>query len=324
MKREHKPAISVIMSAYNSERYITQAIESILNQTFKDFEFIIINDASTDKTLNIIKKYAKKDKRIKIINKKTNSGAADSRNKGLKISKGEYIAIMDADDISLPERFKIQYNYLEDNPKIFLVGGSYELIDSKGNKLNEVITSLNPQEVAELLPKKNIIHNPTVMLRNIGVPRYRIKFEQGEDYDLWLRFLTEGKKLSVLLNIIIKYRFHPNSYTTLSNKKQTLFVEKARQFYFERVKRGLDHYNFFNVKEISNSNEKVIGKGMVQIKEIKFFFRNSDDMKRFRKLIKEFWKEEGILKWKKGILYFIISFMPSFLRFLIRKKIWEG
>src|SRR3989344_9200868 len=108
-----KPKISVIMSAYNVEKYIAESIESILNQTFRDFELIIINDASTDKTLDIIKGFMKKDKRLKLINNKKNLYATISRNKALRIAKGVYIAIQDSDDISLPNRLEVQKNYLD-------------------------------------------------------------------------------------------------------------------------------------------------------------------------------------------------------------------
>ncbi|MDD4353774.1 MAG: glycosyltransferase family A protein, partial [Candidatus Nanoarchaeia archaeon] len=127
--------ISVIMSAYNTERYIAEAIESILNQTFKDFEFIIIDDGSTDDSLKIIKRYVKKDRRIKLIHNKKNIGLTKSLNKGLKIAKGQYIARMDADDISLPQRFQIQYDFLEKNKDIFLIGTTAFLIDDKGDRL---------------------------------------------------------------------------------------------------------------------------------------------------------------------------------------------
>src|SRR5688500_15226048 len=129
--KKHKPAISVVMSAYNSDKYIAKAIESILNQTFKDFEFIIINDGSKDESLKIIKRYGKKDKRIVLIDNKKNLGLIKSLNKGLKIAKGKYIARMDSDDIAMPQRFKIQLDYLDKNRNIFLVGTSFEQIDKE-------------------------------------------------------------------------------------------------------------------------------------------------------------------------------------------------
>ena len=129
------PKISVIMAVYNSEKFLNESINSILNQTFKDFEFIIINDCSTDNSLKIIKEFIKKDNRIKLINNERNLGAAGTRNEGLKIAKGKYIAILDSDDISYTQRFVIQYNYLEDNPHITQLHGDYLLIHKNRHKV---------------------------------------------------------------------------------------------------------------------------------------------------------------------------------------------
>ena len=120
--KKKSPLISVLMPVYNSEKYVAEAIESILCQTYKDFEFIIINDASTDSSLKIIAKYAKQDKRIKLINNKKNVKISASLNKGLSIAKGKYIARMDSDDISLPSRFELQTKFLADNPAVGIVG----------------------------------------------------------------------------------------------------------------------------------------------------------------------------------------------------------
>ncbi len=123
------PRITVIMPVYNCELYIKEAIDSILNQTFTDFEFLIIDDASTDKTVSIIKEY--KDFRIQLIEKEGNKGISDSLNYGLKVAKGEYIARMDGDDISLPERFVKQVTFLDSNPDVILCGSNFGIIGTE-------------------------------------------------------------------------------------------------------------------------------------------------------------------------------------------------
>ena len=123
------------MPVYNAEKYLVESIESILNQSLKNFEFIIINDGSKDKSLGIIKKYAKKDKRIILLNNSRNLGLQKTLNKGLEVARGKYVARMDADDISLPKRLEIQFNYMEDHLEIFLVGSSAIVIDGNGNRL---------------------------------------------------------------------------------------------------------------------------------------------------------------------------------------------
>src|SRR3989344_5781814 len=128
MEKNHFCKISVLMPAYNARKYIGEAIESILNQTFKDFEFIIINDCSTDKTKKIIEEYANKDARIKLINNATNLGLTKSLNIGLKEARGEYVARLDADDVALPERLEKQYEFMEKNKETTLVGAWAEII----------------------------------------------------------------------------------------------------------------------------------------------------------------------------------------------------
>jgi len=126
------PKISVLMSAYNNADYLSQSVNSILNQSFADFELILIDDASSDQSLKIIQDLAFSDSRIKILRNRENLGLTKSLNQGLKIAAGEYIARQDADDLSRPERLAIQCQYLEKHPEIFLCGTSAMLIDEQG------------------------------------------------------------------------------------------------------------------------------------------------------------------------------------------------
>jgi len=127
------PQVSVIMPAYNAEKYIGEAIESILNQTYKDFELIIVNDASTDSTGSIIKTYAEKDERIVVLENEQNLNIAGSLNRAISAAKGEFLARMDADDIALPERLEIQSKAMQENPKVAVVGNDINLIDENGS-----------------------------------------------------------------------------------------------------------------------------------------------------------------------------------------------
>ncbi len=137
------PKVSVIMSVYNGDKYLREAIESILNQTFTDFEFIIVNDGSTDNSLEIIESYD--DERIKTINNKKNIGLTKSLNKALKFAKGKYIARQDADDVSLPNRFEKQVEYLDSHPEVALVGTSVYLIDENGKIIGKRIAFAKPR-----------------------------------------------------------------------------------------------------------------------------------------------------------------------------------
>ena len=135
-KHEELPLISVIMPCYNREKYIVEAIESILNQTYTNFEFIIIDDCSTDNTFEIVKEYAKKDNRILALKKDKNYCYVHSLNKGIEIAKGKYIARMDDDDISLPERFEKQVEFLEKNEDIIALGTFIEIFSDDMKKYN--------------------------------------------------------------------------------------------------------------------------------------------------------------------------------------------
>ena len=149
------PRITVLMSVYNGEKYLKEAIDSVLSQTFKDFEVLIINDGSIDKTSKILKTY--KDPRIRIINNKKNIGLTKSLNKGLKLARGEYIARMDDDDVSKPNRLEKQFEFMEKNSKYAVVGSFIEIIDSKGNLSNKVERPIKPKDIGERLLKGSCI-----------------------------------------------------------------------------------------------------------------------------------------------------------------------
>ncbi len=187
------PLISVVMSVYNGEQYLCEAIESILNQTFKDFEFIIINDGSTDETLKIIKSY--KDPRIVLINRK-NKGLITSLNEGVKKARGKYIARQDADDISVPDRFMKQLDYLGSHPGTVMVCSKVGIIGRSVGKyhkfpMNQIPTDYLKSSLFELNP---IPHGSVMMLadavRKVGA--YSKKWELVEDYELWSRLALEG------------------------------------------------------------------------------------------------------------------------------------
>ncbi len=154
-----KPLVSVIMPVYNAEKYVGEAIESILNQTFTDFEFLIFNDGSTDNSSKIIKSY--KDDRIIFFDYKENFGYVKHLNDGIKLAKGEYIARMDADDISLPERFQKQYDFLEKNKDVVLCGTWYRVLGTD----KEYHTLTNNDKLSVHLFFNNGIGHPTVFFR---------------------------------------------------------------------------------------------------------------------------------------------------------------
>ncbi|MCK4553264.1 glycosyltransferase family 2 protein [Candidatus Pacearchaeota archaeon] len=312
--KSRKPKISVVMPVYNAEKYLDESIKSILNQTFKEFELIIINDASTDSSLKIIKKFQKKDKRVKLIKNKKNLGPAKARNKALKLAKGKYIAILDSDDICFPDRFKIQCDYLEDNPHIFLVGSSAIVIDEKGEKIGIFKKYDNYKKIKKKLTKTNCMIHPSIMFKNAGDIFYRKKFQGSEDYDLYLRLLTSEKNLTNLQDILLKYRISENSFvSTMPN--QMFYFNKAKEFYSQRLQHGKDDYENLSppLKDLkipdfdkSNLNTKILSE-----------FQDNQ-MKQTRKDIKKYFKEYGFEK--RMALYYILSFFPSKVIYFLQRN----
>lgn len=248
------PKISVIMSTYNEPlKWITKSIDSILNQTFEDFEFIIIDDNPKRKELQeFLKKYEKQDKRSKLINNEKNIGLTKSLNKGLKIAKGKYIARMDADDISLPQRLEKQYEFLEENKDIFLLGTSAEIINEEGKNKEIRIMNLEDKKIKnDLLHDKMGFFHPSIMFRNEGLT-YRNKFYTAQDRDFYFRLFTKSKKFANLKIPLIRYRISSKSISMNKKIFQVFGSKLAQKFYFERKKEGLDSYNKLN---FNNQNQ---------------------------------------------------------------------
>ncbi len=205
------------MPVYNCELYIQEAVESILAQTYTDFELLLIDDASKDKTVEIIKSF--NDNRINLIQKPKNLGYTDSLNYGFSVAEGEYIARMDGDDFSLPTRFEKQVAYLDKHPDVVLCGANYSIIGTDiVNKLPE-----NNDEIQIQFIRNNSIAHPVVMLRNSVLKAngivYDVTKEPAEDFDLWVRLLNYGK-LHNIQEVLLNYRVHQKQVSNLQSKKQ--------------------------------------------------------------------------------------------------------
>lgn len=253
---QRKPIVSVVMSVYNAEDYLRNAIESILNQTYTDFEFIIIEDCSTDNSLKIIEEYALKDSRVRVIKKKKNRGTIgfiENLNIGLQNAKGKYVARMDSDDISILTRFEKQVFFLENNPKTDIVGASIELINEEGQHIENWIAISEHNNIVKRMPSKISLYHPVIMFRKEATKGYRSKALFCEDYDLYFNMIIAGKKLANLGEVLLKYRI---LQTSISRKKtkfiRWLFVEKIRSFYKEHNKKAFDSYSEFDPNDFLN------------------------------------------------------------------------
>lgn len=315
-----KIKISIIMPVYNMEQFLDVSIPSILNQILRDFEFIIINDGSNDKSLEIIRNYAKKDKRIKIIDNKNNIGLTKSLNKGLKLARGKFIARMDADDISFPERLELQYNFLEKNKEVFLVGGGALNISKEEEKISIFKPITDEEKLKEKLQIRNCLYHSTIMFRNNKKIFYRDNFIYAQDYDLYLRLLSQKKRLTNLPNMLIKYRINPQAISFKKPAKQYLFAKKALEFYFQRQKYGRDDYDTFNPNEILSLNiNESIDKNILST-EIECNFK-INNFKKSRQLIRKYWNYQGF--YNKFIIYYITTFFGKRIINNLRRIIWR-
>lgn len=213
--------VSVLMPAYNAEKYIEEAIESILNQTFTDFEFVVIDDCSTDKTWEIIQKHAKKDKRIIAIKNEENLKLSATLNKGIDICKGEYIARMDSDDWSYPDRLQKQYDAISRDSNIGILGGAMEVCDENLEIKNIRKYNLSDSEIRKSLFKYSPFCHPATIFKKEALLQYKysIELNDAEDYDLYFR-IGKVYKLQNLNDIVIKYRTSGAQVSSKKSKRQ--------------------------------------------------------------------------------------------------------
>lgn len=232
------PYVSVIMSVYNAEKYLKLSMDSVFNQTFRDFEFIIVDDGSTDKSLDIINDY--RDSRIRLFINKKNSGLVFSLNKGIEEAKGKYVARMDADDISLPERFMKQVDYMETHPEVDVCGAFIQTFDdTKGIREKCRIYPEKDTEIKGKMIFECAFAHPVVMLRRQILLekklRYDAAFIHAEDYDLWSRMM-DCCIFHNIPEVLLQYRVNHASVSTLNSDRQ---VEKTEQIRKRNMKRFL-------------------------------------------------------------------------------------
>jgi glycosyltransferase involved in cell wall biosynthesis len=211
--------ISIVLAAYNAEMFLKEAIDSILAQTFSDFELIIINDGSSDTTADIILNYT--DSRIVYLDNEINKGLIYSLNRGLSACKGKYIARMDADDIALPHRLQVQFDYMEAHPEIGICGSLIETFYDSGKKKIIRFPETDSAVRAYTYFQAAFCH-PTVMMRKAVLVENQLDYSTGflhtEDYALWIKILKYTKACNIQ-SVLLRYRKHEGSVTWLSGKK---------------------------------------------------------------------------------------------------------
>lgn len=260
------PKVSVLMPVYNGEKYIREAIESILSQSFLDFELIVVDDGSTDNTEIIINSY--KDKRIRYIANSTNLGLAGARNRAIEVSNGEYLAWLDSDDVSIKDRLKKQVKLLDDQKKIGLCGTWVRTIGLNPERTWKYPN--NPDYVRALMLFDNPVATSSILMRRscleIGKPSFDPQFPPAEDYDLWER-VSRRSGITNIPEVLTLYRVHPNQISNIKREKQinSIWEIQSRLLHELRIqpndKEKLLHldigvgWHFESNKEIINSTE---------------------------------------------------------------------
>jgi len=239
-----RPKVSVLMCVYNDERFVGLAIESILAQTCQDFEFVIVNDGSTDGTAEVVASYARADARIRVF-AQANAGTTAAANFGLSQCRGTYVARLDSDDISLPHRLEVEADFLDRHPEVALVGGGTEIIDSQGQTIG--IRNIRCSRPWKTLRHRCIYQQSDVMFRRevaLALGGYREKFHNAQDYDLWLR-ISEVAKIAKLTNILGQWRLNGGGYTLGRAAEQISEFRMIQRFAAQRRRRGIDEYDVF-------------------------------------------------------------------------------
>lgn len=257
--------LSVIMPVYNCGAYLREAIDSILQQTFTAFEFIIINDGSTDESESVVLSY--NDERIVYIKNDRNYGLVYTLNRGLELAKGKLIARMDGDDVSAQDRFAKQIAYMKIQPNVAVLATTIQMINEKGQPLGnwkEDRENTTYEQIREFMPANNCIAHPSIMARAdiLKTFRYRAQQSQAEDYDLWLRLLAAGEVIHKLAEPLLSYRILPTSFTR--KRQQNVFFKLAttkRKFALRELNKGnLNPFVFRTILFSTADTFKGVGK----------------------------------------------------------------
>ena len=242
------PLISVVMSVYNNEDFLPQAIKSIVSQSYSNFEFIIVNDGSTDSSKHIIIEWQKTDDRIIFIDRKSNKGLPYSLNESIAIAKGKYVARMDSDDVAIRDRFEKQVGFLEGKPEVDIVGGQVTHIDSKGSVLKSSKQPLSFEEIKLIAEFACPVNHPTYMVKKnayVKLEGYRDVFIYAQDYDFILRAIDCNLIIENMPDILLQYRSSTSERSTIKIHRQLYLGRQAIKLHKERVKFRLESVKTF-------------------------------------------------------------------------------
>lgn len=306
----HIPKITVFMAVFNSSAYLKGAIESILDQTFENFELLIVNDGSTDNSLEIIQAF--RDERIRILNNEKNMGLEYTRNRGIEEARGKYMAILDSDDIAIRDRLKIQFDYLESKPDVAVCGGHAIFIDEQENELSTCLVPLGDKDLQMRMLFRNPMVNSTAMIR-LDVIRevngYR-DFPVCQDFDLLLR-IAENHNIANIDCILGKYRINPRGVSKtrrhdVVNAEKRLIKEMHERLKIEANQELIEiHYALYsnNINEFNLSQFRLLLEKLKSANKAILKYEESD----FNEILYDKWYNIIRTKGKKSALYYYFN-----------------
>lgn len=320
-----KPDISVIMSVYNGETYLVEAIESVRNQTFRNWELIIINDCSTDSTGEILNDFSIKDERIKVHTNEVNLKLPTSLNKAISLSEGKYIARMDADDICLPDRFEKQYKFMEENPDLALSSCRFMTVKNGVYASGGAGGRCDNKALRAMLLVANPILHPGVIARAEVMKKfnYDTTLTCTEDLELWTRMAMENQKIGILPECLLIYRLHDKQITSTTLERQHKEVLGIQEKYYGTLLQKMDEeMQKFYISGIYFKENADIEKFLEYAKWLRSVNSGSFDKKNIDYALLEIlaeYKRCGIAK--TDIIKAMLTFNPCYLlKEIIRRK----
>lgn len=326
--------VSVIMSLYNTPAdWLKAAMDSIIHQTYQDFEFIIFTDKPTDGSDKIVHEYAKKDQRIKLIDNKVNAGLTVNLFNAVLMSRGKYIARMDSDDIACLDRFAKQVKYLDMHSDVAVVGSMVNVFSDAGYSIGMDNLGSNSEitKIRMLFANSGVAHSSAMIRKEFLITKginYNINFKKSQDYALWVDVLNKGGKIAVIPEILLDYRVHDNQISKKNNSEQNDCAKEIIRTQLIKLLPGLTS-NEFNVHlAITNFTTHIKKKEYVSY--IKKLIRTNNkvglyERKAFKKEIFALWQKNIIKACKSGYLNFLFgilalrTFSPSIISYNIGK-----
>lgn len=320
-----KPDISVIMSVYNGEKYLEEAIESVRNQTFKNWELVVINDCSTDSTAEILAAFAIKDERIKVYTNEINLKLPTSLNKAISLSAGKYIARMDADDICLPDRLEKQYKFMEEKSDVALSSCRFMTVKNGVYMSGGAGGRCDNQALRAMLLVANPILHPGVIAKSEIMKKFNYDTTRTctEDLELWTRMAIDGKKIEILPECLLIYRLHDKQITSTTLARQHTEVLEIQEKYYgtlvQKMDKEMQEFYISGIYFTENTDiDKFLGYAKwLRSNATKSFGKNAINYALLEVLAE--YKRHGVSK--SDILKAMLTFNPCYLlKEIIRRK----